>query len=97
MSGYLRPGGDGRLYTKRYERLRIGAAGPMDDIWNRNGVAVIVSCGVAAWMGILDPIAVAPRPDAMAGSGAAPSANEVVNVLAAMMRPHLDAVVTEYG
>ena len=92
--GDLRPGGDAQLYTRRYECLRGGATGAAA-LLNRNGAGVIVSRGVAAWMGILNQVP-AVQSDAKAADVPMPAPNEVVNVLADMMRPHLDAIATEH-
>ena len=92
--GDLRLGGDVQLYTRRYERLRGGATGAMA-LLNRNGASVVVSRGVAAWMGILDQVP-AVQSDTKAADVPMPAPNEVVNVLADMMRPHLDAIATEH-
>ena len=90
----LQPGGDVQLYTRRYERLRGGATGAMA-LLNRNGAGVVVSRGVAAWMGILDQVP-AVQSDTKAADVPMPAPNEVVNVLADMMRPHLDTIATEH-
>lgn len=93
--GEMRSGGDAQLYTRRYERLRGGATGAMA-LLNRNGASVIVSRGVAAWMGILDQMPAAVQSDAKVADVPMPAPNEIVNVLADMMRPHLDAIATEH-
>lgn len=93
--GEMRSGGDAQLYTRRYERLRAGATGAMA-LLNRNGAGVIVGRGVAAWMGVLNQMPTAVQSDAKAADVSMPASNEIVNVLADMMRPHLDAIATEY-
>ena len=81
---------DPRHWTDDYERLRRCKD---RHVTARGGLAVLVHCGMAAWLAILDVVPAPPAPSHAAPHHAAPLPGDVetrlVDILVAITTAHL--------